>query len=94
MSKYWGFSSTPYLSVFSANVGKYRPEKPPYVDTFNVVKRVWYNVKKDFCNKHQVHHTFQHAMKIKLWRPNPQSRTTSLVLFQDSNNEVQKKTMC
>ena len=31
---------TPYLSVFSPNVGKYGPEKTPYLDTFHTVK-VW-----------------------------------------------------
>ena len=29
--------STPYLSVFSPNVGKYGPEKTPYLDTFCAV---------------------------------------------------------
>ena len=28
---------TPYLSVFSPNAGKYRPEKTPYLDTFHAV---------------------------------------------------------
>ena len=28
---------TPYLSVFSPNVGKYRPEKTPCLDTFDAV---------------------------------------------------------
>ena len=29
--------STMYLSVFSPNAGKYRPEKTPYLDTFHTV---------------------------------------------------------
>ena len=33
----YGVSSGPYLSVFSANAGKYGPEKTPYVDTFHAV---------------------------------------------------------
>ena len=28
---------TPYLSVFSPNAGKYRPEETPYMDTFHAV---------------------------------------------------------
>ena len=28
---------TKYLSVFSPNAGKYRPEKTPYLDTFHTV---------------------------------------------------------
>ena len=32
------FESKPeYLSIFSPNVGKYGPEKTPYLDTFNAV---------------------------------------------------------
>ena len=33
---YWSISSE-YLSVFSPNVGKYGPEKSPYLDTFYAV---------------------------------------------------------
>ena len=33
----WIRRDTPYLSVFSPNVGKYRPEKTPYLDTFHAV---------------------------------------------------------
>ena len=29
--------NTVYLSVFSPNAGKYRPEKIPYLDTFHAV---------------------------------------------------------
>ena len=29
--------STPYLSVFSSNAGKYGPEKTLYLDTFHAV---------------------------------------------------------
>ena len=29
--------NTEYLSVFSANAGKYRPEKTPYLGTFHAV---------------------------------------------------------
>ena len=32
------YEDTPYLSVFSRNVGKYRPEITPYLDTFHVVR--------------------------------------------------------
>ena len=28
---------TPYLSIFSPNAGKHRPEKTPYLDTFHAV---------------------------------------------------------
>ena len=31
------YPHTSYLSVFSPNVGKYGPEKTPYLDTFHVV---------------------------------------------------------
>ena len=31
------YRDTPYLSVFSPNAGKYRPEKTPYLDTFHAV---------------------------------------------------------
>ena len=34
----WIQRDTPYLSVFSPNVGKYGPEKTPYSDTFHAVK--------------------------------------------------------
>ena len=30
--------STPYLTVFSPNAGKYEPEKTPYLDTFHAVQ--------------------------------------------------------
>ena len=33
----WIRRDTPYLSVFSPNVGKYGPEKTPYLDTFYAV---------------------------------------------------------
>ena len=33
----WLWRDTPYISVFSANEGKYRPEKTPYLDTFHTV---------------------------------------------------------
>ena len=29
---------TEYLSLFSQNAGKYRPEKPPYLDIFHTVR--------------------------------------------------------
>ena len=31
------FSSGPYFPSFSPNVGKYGPERPPYLDTFHAV---------------------------------------------------------
>ena len=34
-----------YLSVFSSNVGKYGPEKNPYLDTFCAVTIVKYGIK-------------------------------------------------
>ena len=37
LSKYRVFSG-PYFTVFSPNTGNYRPEKIPYLDTFNAVK--------------------------------------------------------
>ena len=33
----WIRRDTEYLSVFSPNAGKYRPEKTPYLDTFHAV---------------------------------------------------------
>ena len=33
----WIRRDTEYLSEFCANVGKYGPEKSPYLDTFHVV---------------------------------------------------------
>ena len=33
----WMRRDTSYLSIFSLNAGKYRPEKPPYLDTFHAV---------------------------------------------------------
>ena len=33
----WIRRDTPYLSVFSPNVGKYEPKKTPYLDTFHAV---------------------------------------------------------
>ena len=36
MSKYGVFSG-PYFPVFSPNVGKYLPEKTPYLETFHAV---------------------------------------------------------
>ena len=37
----WIRRDTSYLSVFSPNAGKYRPEKNPYLDTFHAVL-VWF----------------------------------------------------
>ena len=43
VSKYGDFSA-PYFFVFglhmifSPNMGKYRPEKPPYLDTFHTIQ--------------------------------------------------------
>ena len=36
-AKYWGFSG-PYFPVFRMNTRKYVPGKPPYLDTFYIVK--------------------------------------------------------
>ena len=36
MSKY-GVISGPYFPVFSPNIGKYRPDMTPYLDTFHAV---------------------------------------------------------
>ena len=33
----WIWRDTSYLSIFSPNVGKYGPEKTPYLDTFHTV---------------------------------------------------------
>ena len=33
----WIRRDTEYLSVFSPNAGKYKPEKTPYLDTFDAV---------------------------------------------------------
>ena len=38
VSKYEVFSG-PYFPVFSPNSGKHRPEKNPYLDTFDAVER-------------------------------------------------------
>ena len=43
--KYRAFS-VPYFPVFSPNIGKYGPEKTPYLDTFHAV---FYST---FCMKH------------------------------------------
>ena len=37
LSFVWSIFSTPYLSVFSPNARKYRPEKTLYLDTFHAV---------------------------------------------------------
>ena len=37
----WIRKDSPYLSVFSPNAGKYRPEKTPYLDTFHAVMFKW-----------------------------------------------------
>ena len=37
LSFFWSVFSTPNLSVFSQNTGKYRPEKTQYLDTFHPV---------------------------------------------------------
>ena len=34
----YGVSSGPYFPVFSPNMGKYGPEKTPYLDTFHEVQ--------------------------------------------------------
>ena len=39
VSKYGVFSGL-YFSVFSPNIGKYRPEKTPYLDTFHAVMHI------------------------------------------------------
>ena len=36
----WTRKDTVYLSVFSPNTGKYRPEKSPYLDTFQAVLKL------------------------------------------------------
>ena len=36
VSKY-GVSSGPYFPVLSPNIGKYGPEKTPYLDTFHAI---------------------------------------------------------
>ena len=48
----WVRRDTKYLSVFSPNAGKYRPEKTLYLDTFHAVKpiRKCYRVSYHFCN--------------------------------------------
>ena len=38
----WIRKDTPYLSIFNPNAGKYGPEKTPYLDTFHVVWRRWF----------------------------------------------------
>ena len=47
MSKY-GVISGPYFPVFSLNTGKYRPEVPPYLDTFHAVDKCQCDGKK-YC---------------------------------------------
>ena len=37
----WIQRDTPYLSIFSPNVGKYGPEKTPYLDTFHAVYSIY-----------------------------------------------------
>ena len=45
------FFSGPYLSVFSPNVGKYGPEKTPYLDTFQAVAlQASKELRLIFCN--------------------------------------------
>ena len=39
MSKYGVFSG-PYFPVLSPNIGKYGPEKFPYLDSFHVVENI------------------------------------------------------
>ena len=41
--------STPYLSVFSLNTGKYGPEITPYLDTFHAVAVV--RIPRDFNSR-------------------------------------------
>ena len=38
----WIRRDTSYLSIFSPNAGKYRPEKIPYLDTFHAVSELKY----------------------------------------------------
>ena len=40
-----GVFSGPYFPVFSLNMGKYRLEKTPYLDTFEAVRYRMYQVK-------------------------------------------------
>ena len=49
MSKYGVFSG-PYFPVFSPNVGKYVPEKTPYLETFHAV-HVTRAIKKTLYHK-------------------------------------------
>ena len=44
----WIRRDTPYLSVSSPNVGKYGPEKTPYLDTFHTVNKEKQEVKRVF----------------------------------------------
>ena len=82
VSKYGVFSgpyfpafglNTPYLSVFSLNVGKYGLEKTPYLDTFHAVLKeekiiAWLNwciwVYCIYCRKHQFTFIRQNIYKI------------------------------
>ena len=43
---------SPYLSIFSPNVGKYGPEKTQYLDTFHAVTYMQYDwSKREKCLK-------------------------------------------
>ena len=82
VSKYGVFSglyfpafglNTPYLSVFSLNVGKYGPEKTPYLHTFHAVLKeektiAWLNwciwVYRIYCRKYQFTFIRQNIYKI------------------------------
>ena len=46
----WIRRDTEYLSVFSSNVGKYGPEKTPYLGTFQAVSDFSINVQNSFWN--------------------------------------------
>ena len=48
VSKYGDFSGS-YFPVFSPNTGKYRPEKTPYLDTFNAVDITEMTVQEIVC---------------------------------------------
>ena len=41
----YGFFSGPYFPVFGLNIGKYRPEKTPYLDTFHAVFLIMHSIK-------------------------------------------------
>ena len=62
----WIRRDTPYLSVFSPNVGKDEPEKTPYLDTFHAV--VFFNPSGTVTHKSKISYLILVHWIVNIWQ--------------------------